>query len=358
MKRYKKQTLLVLGDKCDYDSYLKLRHQIQNSHPARFDCVLATYERLEQNRLPAIQSDEIIVFLFFPFRYWNANIESHRYRGIYGNEQFYNKFRALWSKIYHQLNLFYGHERLHFLNHPSRIATARDKELSKTILSDAGLRVSPEVFANNHQEILRTLNHEGKKLFVKVRYGSMGKGITYLENGRWMTNFRFQRGRIVSHRSDYNWTFVDVTGNTHFLKALLSSDVIIEEAVDSHLVDGLKYDLRFYICCNEVLNIYARTNVPEAVTTNISQGGYGRSSRFLRKIPTHILKEGARTAIEAAKAVGLGFVGVDIMISKDLKRVFVIELNSFPGFPKTTRFNLSRRILQCIGKHAGRGFRL
>ena len=43
----------------------------------------------------------------------------------------------------------------------------------------------------------------------------------------------------------------------------------------------------------------------------------------------------------------VNFAGVDVMISKDLG-VYVIELNAFPGFPKVSRFNLSKRIIQLI----------
>jgi glutathione synthase/RimK-type ligase-like ATP-grasp enzyme len=41
------------------------------------------------------------------------------------------------------------------------------------------------------------------------------------------------------------------------------------------------------------------------------------------------------------------FAGLDVMISKDFK-IYVIELNALPGFPKECRFNLSRRIIQRI----------
>jgi len=43
----------------------------------------------------------------------------------------------------------------------------------------------------------------------------------------------------------------------------------------------------------------------------------------------------------------VNFVGVDVMIGKDLK-VYVIELNTFPGFTKVRRFNLSKRIIQLM----------
>ena len=106
----KKTTLLVLGDRCDYDAFLKLKRETEIFQPSALNCAITTYESLEKGRLPKIQSDAIIVFLFFPFHYWDKNIETHRYRGIYGNEEFYNKFRIFWSKIYEQLNFFYSNK--------------------------------------------------------------------------------------------------------------------------------------------------------------------------------------------------------------------------------------------------------
>jgi len=40
----------------------------------------------------------------------------------------------------------------------------------------------------------------------------------------------------------------------------------------------------------------------------------------------------------------VNFTGVDVMISKDFK-IYVIELNTFPGFPIESRFNCTYRRL-------------
>ena len=345
------RTLLVLGDENDYDSYDKFRDQLIQHRPTKLDIAIASYEDLESNRLPVIKTDSIIIYLFFPFEYWDRNIEHDSYRGVYGNVEFYNKFRALWSGINRKLNDVYSGRKLHFINHPLRISADRDKELTKTILANSGIDVPAQIFTRSCRDLLKLVNEEGKKLFLKVRYGSMGKGITYLEEGKWRTNFRFKRNRIVSMRSDHDWTFVDITDNTNFLKELLTKDIIIEEALDSPMVDGLKFDLRFYTCFDEVLYIYPRTNTSEAITTNISQGGRGRSSRFLEKIPRQIIRKAEHAAIKVTKLMGLEFAGVDIMISKDRKRASVIELNACPGFPMKRRFNLSKRIINSIEKH-------
>jgi glutathione synthase/RimK-type ligase-like ATP-grasp enzyme len=191
---------------------------------------------------------------------------------------------------------------------------------------------------------------KGRRFYIKVRFGSMGKGITYLEKGRWLSNFRFRQGAIKSRKSDYGWTFRNVTGNRPFLKQLLEQDIIVEEAVDPLVIRGRILDLRLYVCFGKVLYIYPRSTAAGQVTTNISQGARGEPQRYLRSIPAAALQQAARQAVKAAKAMRLQFTGIDIMPEAGGKRVKVIEANTFPGFPKARSYNLSKRIIACLVK--------
>jgi hypothetical protein len=175
----------------------------------------------------------------------------------------------------------------------------------------------------------------------------MGKGITYMEKGNWKTNFRFEGGKIVSPHSDYGWTFIDITDNVKFLKEILTKDIVIEEAVDTYKLDDIIFDLRLYVFYDEVLYILPRTNEKSAITANISQGGNERTTRFLKKFPKNIINKAIKDGVRTIKAMDVNFAGVDVMISNDFK-IYVIELNTFPGFPKECRFNLSKRIIQRI----------
>ena len=302
---------------------------------------------LEKNELPLIDSDTLIIYLFFPFTYWDKHIEKEGYKGIYGNVEFYNKFRSFWSEIHRTLKKVYRCKKIRFINHPLKIAIDRDKEFTKTILSENGINTPISYYTREYNDILKLVDQENKKLFLKVRYGSMGKGMTYLEKRKWKTNFRFKDGKIINQRSDYGWTFVDITDNVEFLKELLTKDIVIEEAIDSYKLDDIIFDLRFYMFYDKVLYIFPRTNKKSAITANISQGGHGRSTQFLKKFPKNVIDRAVKSAIRTMKAMDVNFAGVDVMISKDL-RVYVVELNTIPGFPKVRRFNLSKRIIQRI----------
>ena len=58
-------------------------------------------------------------------------------------------------------------------------------------------------------------------------------------------------------------------------------------------------------------------------------------------------------AVRAIDVLGLGFGGVDMMLSWDRRSVVFIEANAFPGFPKARRYNLSRDIIEEIVKEHG-----
>ncbi|MEA3458763.1 MAG: hypothetical protein U9R21_08825, partial [Candidatus Thermoplasmatota archaeon] len=289
----------------------------------------------------------LVIYLFFPFTYWDKHIEKEGYSDVYGNVEFYNKFRVFWSEIHRILKKVYRGKKIWFINNPLKIAIDRDKELTKTILSENGINTPIPYYTRDYKDILKLVNQENKKLFLKVRYGSMGKGITYLETGNWKTNFRFEEGKIINPSSEYEWTFIDVTDNVKFLKEILTKDIVIEEAIDTYKLDDIIFDLRLYMFYDEVLYIFPRTNKKGAITANISQGGHGRSTQFLKRFPKNAIDRAVKIGIRTMNAMDVNFAGVDVMISKDLG-VYVIELNTFPGFIKVRRFNLSKRIIQRI----------
>ncbi len=336
-------TILVIGDRADYDSHNKLHQKREFILGEGFDYKRVSYEALLNGRIPKIKTEKVIIFFFFPFVYWNKHIEHRRYRGTYGNITFHRKFKHFCQKVVGIIKYCLPDKDLLFINDPLRSSLYRDKKLVMTTLAKEGISI-PHLFDTKSVDDINRLLEKGRKLFIKPQCGSMGKGITFLQRGDWQTNFEFKNNRIVSRKSDRGWRFRDVTANTKFLESLLQKDVLIEEAVESLSTKGDKIDFRVYTFFDKVLYVYPRRNRADGVTTNISQGGRGAPG-LLRTIPDRVLSEIKKTTIKATEVLKLNFTGIDVIIDKTLKDFYVIDVNMFPGFPKTKTFNLPRRLI-------------
>lgn len=343
------KTLLAIGDASDWDSYLKFCRQRRLLK--KYNCAFATtdYDSILNGDCPPIASETIVIFPFFPFVYWDRHIEPKGYPGVYGNRRFYAELKKFWKRVGGKLDQGYKGKTIHFVNSPANIPAERDKKLTKQILTRAGIHTPRSYRPAGVPSILRLLR-QGKKLFIKVRYGSMGKGITYLEQGRWRTNFGFRAGRITNRHSDYGWKFRDVTDNTAFLKQLLTEDVIVEEAIPRWLIGEAHFDLRLHIFFDKILYMYPRCNTAGSVTTNVSQGATSKTMTFLKGISRNLIAKAERTGIRATRSLGLNFAGVDILLDPRTREPVVIEINAFPGFPKMRTFNLGRYLIDKIGE--------
>ncbi len=346
------KTILIIGDEKDFDSFQKFLSQRRLFRKHGFHFKTVDYQAVLEGKLPEVKTKKLIVYLFFPFNYWDKHIETKKSKEIYGNLNYFVKFRKFWKKIDKILKSFYKDKKIYFINRPDNVYVERDKERTNRILAKANIPVPKHYSTRDYRKILEVVD-AGRKLFIKVRYGSMGKGITYLEKNYWLTNFKSKNSYIISKKSDYGWKFKEITGNKKFLRELLKQDVVIEEAVNSFLLKGRKFDLRVYIAFGKVLYIYPRSNEYNKIITNISQGARGEDAHFLNSLPHRLLEKTEKNALRTVKMMGLNFAGVDIMPDSDYSAV-VIEVNAFPGFPSMTdrkrRFNLSKYIIAEIAR--------
>ncbi len=335
---------MCFGDKPDYDEYKKFNQEKATFIKRGFDYATVNYKNVLKGKIPKIKTGRLIIFLFFPFNYWNKNIEHKRYQEVYGNRTFYGKFMKFWFRIQNIINAHFSDKEILIINTPLLSGRCRDKRLIKLKLSAAGIH-NPKIHDVTQASDIYNLLAKGHRLFLKVRYGSMGKGITYLSSLNWQTNFNFKDGRIISRKSDRGWKFRDVTGNNAFLSRLVKKDILIEEAVDSLILNRKRIDLRMYMFKKRLIYIYPKTNYPERVTTNISQGAKG-NPRILRLIPKYLIVKAKRIAVQAAETLNLDLAGIDIVLDRNHKDVYIVDVNAFPGFPKRNTFNLTRGIIK------------
>ncbi len=309
-----------------------------------FDYVKISYKQLMEGRFPAIKTKKVIIFLFFPFYYWNRYIEHKHYKGVYGNLGFFKKFIRFCERLDRIIRKALSDKEIFFINNPLSSALYRDKIAVKKKLTKAGV-TNPKLYNPMHIKELQDRLVKGHNFFLKPRCGSMGKGITFLSWPEWQTNFLFKKGKIISKKSDKGWKFRSITGNTRFLRQLLSKDIFIEEAVDMLVLDKKKLDLRVYTFFKKSFYVYPRKNHPDKVTTNISQGGKGDPA-LVEILPKHLLAKAKKIAEKTSRVLGFDLAGVDVVLDRNLKDVYIVDVNAFPGFPKRKTFNVTRYIIK------------
>lgn len=346
-----KKTFLSVGhiDKSyAFRQFCKYGHRL---HSYRFRFVQCGYEAITRGPKPRIDSDILVVLFFFPYGYWDQNIEPPQYKGVYGNKAFYLKFRDYWRVINSRMARLYPGSTVCFVNSPRNIFQDRDKERTKRILSKANV-CTPRSYSTRDPAAVLKLIERGTRLYVKVRYGSMSKGITYLNCERWLTDFTFQHGKLTPQRPDYGWASRDVTNDYRFLRKLLENDIIIEEEVPPFRVDQTAFYLRVVVCYGSAINTYVRYH-PVGTLLKEIRSKYG-NPRMLSKVPAPTMEQCKSEAVRATNVMGLNLAGVDVMFDPITGKPVVIELNAFPGFPEKLRPPLANSLISVLGKRRWR----
>ncbi len=292
------------------------------------------YSTLLAGVYPKIYTDDILIMTFFPYNYWNDYIEIYdKDDRIYGDRYFGKDFKSFFEDMTARLRRYYKGHHLHFVNNPKNITIDRDKKKTKYLFLKNGIP-TPKLFYFKNTGEVKKLLREGISFYVKPRYGAMGKGLTFLSKKRWASNFRFENNKIISECSDYGWIFENITGNTAFLRELIRRDFLFEEAIMPARAKRRRFDLRIYVVCGVVPYLYARSTKARGIVTNWTQGGKLEDKKFLKNIPEDKISLAKQYAVKAAKVLGFNFAGVDVLFSKDYENVYVLELQSFPGFEK------------------------
>lgn len=340
--------ILVIGDNSDWESFLKFKKKRGIFKNKKIDFKTIDYDSIVKGKLPDIKSSNLLILLFFPMDYWNKKIEKNFVKGhIYGDKRCAEMFYSYLDEVKSIIDKKYDDKKISYVNSFEAVKIDRDKELTKKIIKKANVPVPKSYSTRKYGDIIELLN-KGKKLYLKVNFGAMGKGITKLEKGKWLTNFIYRKGNIISRKSDYGWKFKDITVNKEFLKKLLKKELVIEEAINPYIIDNKIFDIRYYVVYGKIKHKMVRTAPAESVVTNITQGGTKEGEHFLR-MPAKYLKAAEENAIKAAKALSLNLAGIDVMISKR-GIPYVLEAQSFPGFPKS-KYNFSEKLAGEIIKH-------
>jgi len=309
----------------------------------------ATYDDVLLKRLPLVETKRLKIMLFFPFSYWNNDIERYdRDKRIYGDYNFGKDFKKFLLKVDEVLKKIYKNKKIEYVNPPKSCVLDRDKIATSKLLKRNRITI-PKVHHVKNVDQLESVLDKVSALYVKPVFGAMGKGVSIVTKKKCVTNFIYRDSTIISRPYDYNWKFIRVPRKKRkrFLNLLIKNKFLFEEEIKMPVVRNRRFDIRAHIIYGKVVYLFARSVPSDYFITNWSQGGRMEGPRFLEKfIPREKLRKIEKAAKMAAAVTRLNYAGIDIIIDQDFKKIYVLEVHSFPAYVR--RFNLMKSLADHI----------
>ena len=198
------------------------------------------------------------------------------------------------------------------------IVRSRDKLKSLQILSKAGVGIPKTVFARETAEVDDLIEQIGVPMVIKVARGTHGKGVVLADTKK-------------AAKSVIQAFYVEGV-------SILLQEFIAESAGS---------DIRAIVVGGRVVASMKRQSLGDDFRSNIHLGGVGKKIK--------LTDEERKTAIKAAKAMGLSICGVDMIQSNRGPRV--LEVNSSPGLQgieTATKRDVAGKIIDYVEINAKR----
>jgi ribosomal protein S6--L-glutamate ligase len=179
------------------------------------------------------------------------------------------------------------------VNGSDAISRSRDKLQSMQLLSRAGVGLPTTSFAHSTQDIDGLLEVVGgPPVVVKLLEGTQGLGVVLAETRK---------------------AAESVIGAFRQMDANILVQQFVKEAAGT--------DIRAFVIGGKVVAAMRRTGAPGDFRSNLHRGGTAE--------PVKLSAKERATAVRAAKTMGLGVAGVDMLPSAE--GPMVLEVNSSPG---------------------------
>ena len=196
------------------------------------------------------------------------------------------------------------------------IVRSRDKLRSMQLLAKSGVGIPKTVFARETADFEGVLEQVGgAPVIIKVARGTHGNGVVLAET---------RKAALAVMQAFY------VEG-VNFL-------------VQEFVAESAGVDIRAFVVNGRVVASMVRQSLDDDFRSNLHQGGEG--------LPVELTVAERRTAVKAAKAMGLPICGVDMMRSS--RGPLVLEVNSSPGFgiEKVTGIDIAEKIIDYVEQNA------
>jgi ribosomal protein S6--L-glutamate ligase len=195
------------------------------------------------------------------------------------------------------------------------LTRSRDKLRSLQVLSKNDVDMPRTVFASNKSNAKDVIELSGgAPLVLKILEGTQGVGVVLVDSEK---------------------------AAKSVLDAFYGMDVNL--LVQEYIEEAGGADIRAFVVNGEVVGAMKRQGAEGDFRSNLHQGGSATAYKLNRKEKA--------TAIAAARAMGLGVCGVDMIPSA--RGPLVMEVNSSPGLEgieKSTSINIAAKIMEFIEK--------
>lgn len=199
------------------------------------------------------------------------------------------------------------------------ITRSRDKLRSLQLLARTGVGIPKTVFSRNTADIDDLLDQVGgTPVVIKLARGTHGNGVVLAETKKAAKSVL---QAFYLHNED-------------------GTNILLQEFIE----EAGGEDIRAFVVGGRVVASMKRQSLDDDFRSNLHQGGEGSAVK--------LTDEEKKTAIKAAKAMGLPICGVDMMRSSH--GPLVLEVNSSPGFgiEKVTGRNVAGPIIEYIERNA------
>lgn len=201
------------------------------------------------------------------------------------------------------------------------IVRSRDKLRTMQLLAKSGVGIPKTVVSRNSTDIDDLIEKiGGTPVIIKLAQGTHGNGVVLAETKK---------------------------AAKSVLQALYLTDddgtnILLQEFVE----ESAGTDIRAFVVGGRVVASMKRQSLDDDFRSNLHKGGEG--------VTIKLTEEERKTAIKAAKAVGLNVAGVDMMRSK--RGPLVLEVNASPGFgvEKVTKRDVATAIIEYVEMNAKR----
>ncbi len=201
------------------------------------------------------------------------------------------------------------------------IVRSRDKLRSMQLLARAGVGIPKTVVSRGGVDSDDLIGHlGGAPIIIKLARGTHGNGVVLAES------------RKAAKSVLQAFHVMDSDG----------TNILLQEFVK----ESAGMDIRVFIVGGKVIASMKRQSLDDDFRSNLHQGGEGEKIK--------LTDEERKTALKAAKSMGLSLCGVDLMRSD--RGPLVLEVNSSPGFgiEKVTGRDVATAIIDYIEINAKR----